>query len=250
MPANYKNKNLKFGLIGKKLGHSYSKIFFEDLFKEQNIAASFDLLEIDDVNRFEQIKKEGYLGLSVTLPYKETIIPLLDELDESARETAAVNCISFKNGKSIGYNTDTVGFALSLSKILINRKELKKALILGSGGAAKAVANVLGKLNIEYKIVSRSPEAGQIGYTALDAKFLKEHKLIINCSPLGMFPSNRTFPDIPYSALDESNILFDLVYNPAETVFMQKGREQGATVCNGLEMLHLQALAAWNIWNS
>jgi shikimate dehydrogenase len=241
---------LKFGLIGKKLGHSFSKIFFDQLFKEQHISALFNLIEMDNIAQFEKIKTEGYVGLSVTLPFKETIIPYLDELDESAAEIGAVNCVFFKNGKSIGYNTDTVGFALSLSKILINRKEIKKALVLGNGGAAKAVSNVLGKLNIEYKIVSRNPESGQIAYADLDSKTVKEHKLIVNCSPLGMLPNTRTFPDIPYSALDESNILFDLVYNPAETVFMQRGKEQNATVCNGLEMFHLQAMAAWNIWNS
>jgi shikimate dehydrogenase len=240
----------KFGLIGKKLGHSYSKIFFDQLFKEQQISATFNLIEMENIAQFEKIKKEGYVGLSVTLPFKETIIPYLDELDESAAEVGAVNCVFFKNGKSIGYNTDTVGFALSLSKILINRKEIKKALILGNGGAAKAVANVLGKLNMEYTFVSRNPESGQMSYADLDTGTVKEHKLIVNCSPLGMFPNSRTFPDIPYSAMDESNILFDLVYNPAETVFMQRGREQNATVSNGLEMLHMQAMAAWNIWNS
>ena len=239
----------KFGLIGKKLSHSYSKIFFDELFKEQHISATFNLIEIENIAQFEKIKTEGYAGLSVTLPYKETIIPYLDELDESAAEIGAVNCIFFKNGKSIGYNTDTVGFALSLSKILINRKEVKKALILGNGGAAKAVANVFDKLGIDYIIVSRNPENDQIAYADLDKNIVMEHKLIVNCSPLGMLPNTRTFPDIPYSSLDESNILFDLVYNPAETVFMQKGSEKGATVFNGLEMLHLQALAAWNIWN-
>lgn len=240
----------KFGLIGKKLGHSYSKIFFDQLFREQQIDGVFNLLEIGNIAHFEKIKKEGYIGLSITLPYKEAIIPYLDELDESAAETAAVNCVYFKNGKAVGYNTDITGFALSLSKILVNRKDHSKALILGSGGAAKAVANVLGKMNIEFKMVSRNPVNEHIGYNELNEKMIREHKLIINCSPLGMFPNNRTFPDIPYLALDESNILYDLVYNPAETVFMQKGSKQGATVFNGLEMLHLQALAAWNIWNS
>jgi shikimate dehydrogenase len=240
----------KFGLLGKKLEHSYSKLFFDKLFLDQNINASFEMIEIDAISQFENIKKSGFSGLSVTLPYKESIIPYLDELDETASAVAAVNCIKFNNGKAIGYNTDVVGFGLSLSKILLDRNDIDKALVLGSGGAAKAVLHVLNQIKINSTVVSRNPKGLQIGYTDLDKKIIEEHKLIINCSPLGMYPNSVSYPEIPYKELNNNHIIFDLVYNPSETVFMKKAKENGAKVFNGLEMLQMQALAAWEIWNA
>jgi len=239
----------KFGLIGKKLEHSYSKIFFDKLFNDEQIEASYDLIELEDISLFENIKKQAYSGLSVTIPYKETIIPYLDALDDSAAEVGAVNAIYFKDNQAIGYNTDVTGFALSLSKLLVNKTVLENALVLGSGGAAKAIMYALEKLHINYTNVSRNPQTGQIDYSAINKKMLEDHKLIINCTPLGMYPNTDTFPQIPYAEINDSHILFDLVYNPAETLFLQKGKEKGATVCNGLEMLNFQALAAWEIWD-
>ena len=216
---------------------------------DQKIDASYDLIELEDISLFENLKKESFSGLSVTIPFKESIIPYLDELDNSAAEVGAVNAVYFHNNKAIGYNTDVIGFAISLSKLLINKGIVENALVLGTGGAAKAVMFALDKLNINYTNVSRNPQNGQISYTDIDKKIMAEHKLIVNCTPLGMYPNIDTFPQIPYAEIDDSHILFDLVYNPAETVFLQKGKEKGATISNGLEMLNLQALAAWELWN-
>jgi shikimate dehydrogenase len=240
----------KFGLLGKKLEHSYSKKIFDKLFLDHNINANFEVIEIDSISKFENIKNAAFNGLSVTLPYKESIIPYLDELDETASAVGAVNCIKFIDDKTIGFNTDIVGFGLSLSKILLEGNDIDKALVLGSGGAAKAVIHVLNQMQIKSTVVSRNPNSSQIGYTDLDKKIIEEHKLIINCSPLGMFPDITSYPEIPYKELNNNHIIFDLVYNPSETVFMKKARENGAKVFNGLEMLQMQALAAWEIWNA
>jgi len=241
---------LKLGLIGKTLGHSFSKRFFENLFREKRIEGSFDLIELNEIAAFEPLKKQGFDGLSVTIPYKEAVMPFLDELAESAKAVAAVNCIEFlPDGRLCGHNTDVIGFGNTLMPLLEGRK-IDKALVLGSGGAAKAVCFVLKNLGITPIIVSRMPKANQINYKDLDKKILSEHKLIVNCSPLGTFPNVDTYPNIPYQFLSKSHILYDLVYNPEETSFMQKGKEQGALVCNGLEMLHKQAEAAWEIWKN
>ncbi len=239
---------IKLGLIGKKLGHSFSKRFFENLFFEKQLKGSYELLELSGISEFELLKTKDFTGLNVTIPYKESVIPYLDELDETAAEIGAVNCIKFcKTGNLKGFNTDAIGFKNSLNSVLVDKK-IGKALVLGSGGAAKAVCFVLTKMNIDFLIVSRSSKAGQLTYKDLNAKLIEEHKLIINCSPLGMFPAIDGAPEIPYSALGKSHILFDLVYNPEETLFMKKGKEKGAAVCNGLDMLYGQAEAAWKIW--
>jgi shikimate dehydrogenase len=241
----------KLGLIGKKLGHSFSKRYFENLFQEKNIQGSFDLIELENISAFEAIKKENYRGLSVTIPYKESIVPFLDTLDESALAVGAVNCIHFlENGQLRGYNTDLIGFEQSLKPLISERTDIKKALVLGTGGASKAVCYVLKNLGIGYKIISRNPDKGMMSYSAVDAQLLTDYTLIVNCTPLGMFPEVNIAPEIPYEALTEKHLLFDLVYNPEETLFLKKGKESGALVKNGLEMLYLQAAAAWKIWNS
>jgi shikimate dehydrogenase len=241
----------KLGLIGKKLGHSFSKRYFENLFQERDIHGSFDLIELEEINAFEAIKKQDYKGLSVTIPYKETIISYLDELDESAAAIGAVNCIHcLENGKLRGYNTDLIGFEQSLIPLISERTDIKKALVLGTGGASKAVGQVLKKLSIDFVIVSRDKAKGQLSYSEISQEILEDHFLIINCTPLGMFPEVDAAPEIAYESLTKQHLLYDLVYNPEETLFLKKGKERGATIKNGLEMLYLQAEAAWKIWNS
>jgi shikimate dehydrogenase len=241
----------KLGLIGKKLGHSFSKRYFENLFQERGIHGSFDLIELENIKEFESIKKLDYKGLSVTIPYKETILTYLDELDESAAAIGAVNCIHFlENGKLRGYNTDMIGFEQSLNPLISERTDIKKALVLGTGGASKAVCQVLKKLSIDFVLVSRDSEKGQLTYSEISREILEDHLLIVNCTPIGMFPDVNAAPEIPYECLTKKHLLYDLVYNPEETLFLKKGKEKGATVKNGLEMLYFQAEAAWKIWNS
>ncbi len=243
----------KFGLIGYPLGHSFSKKYFTAKFETENIDALYDLYELEDISMFTGLKLTPDLsGLNVTLPYKEKIIGFLDELDVTAQKIGAVNVIKFlhtpKGLKLRGYNSDAIGFQKSLTPIL--KSHHTKALILGTGGAAKAVKYVLNNLAIESVFVSRNLKEGVISYRQIDENLLQEYKLIINTSPVGTFPNVNNCPEIPYQFLDASHILFDLVYNPTETLFMQKGKAAGATVKNGEEMLTGQAEAAWQIWNS
>tara|TARA_Y100001980_G_C14540398_1_gene318100 strand:- start:1503 stop:2084 length:582 start_codon:yes stop_codon:yes gene_type:complete len=187
-------------------------------------------------------------GLNVTTPYKREIIPYLDKISEQSKKIQAVNTIQFgKNGKKIGHNTDIFGFERSLLEI--TSKLPKNALILGTGGASSAVAFVLEKHKINYIYVSRNPSLNQINYNNLTPRFLKKHKLIINASPVGTFPRINLCPEIPYDAIDETHILFDLIYNPLETLFLNEGKKRGATISNGLKMLEYQAEKSWEIWN-
>lgn len=242
----------QFGIIGKKLDHSFSPRYFNSKFQKEGIEdAIYRLFPLEDIAFFPKLlmTESNLSGLSVTIPYKESVIPFLDELAESAAAVEAVNCIEFlPNARLRGHNTDVIGFGDSLMPLLEGRT-IEKALVLGSGGAAKAVCFVLKNLGINPIIVSRNATSNQINYKDLDKNIISEHKLIVNCSPLGTFPQIDSFPDIPYPFLDESHILYDLVYNPEETCFMKKGKEQGALVTNGLEMLHQQAEAAWKIWS-
>jgi shikimate dehydrogenase len=238
-----------FGLIGRSLSHSFSRNFFLNKFSEENIIADYQLFELPVIADFTALIKSnaGLKGLNVTIPYKQEVVPFLDELDASAMETGAVNCIAFQSGKSIGYNTDVFGFKKSLENTGLN---FSKAIILGSGGASLAVRHVLNLNNIEYKIVSRTPrKVNEIGYAALNAEIIDVHKLIINTTPLGMYPDVDSFPLIPYEHLTHEHLCFDLVYNPEETAFILKAKEMGAQVKNGLEMLYLQAEKSWEIWN-
>lgn len=243
----------QFGLIGFPLGHSFSKKYFSEKFQNENIDARYDLYELSNISEFPNLRNSIKLsGLNVTIPYKEQIIPLLDKLDDTATSIGAVNVIRFdydNNGKATltGFNTDAIGFENSLKPFL--KPHHKKALILGTGGASKAILYTLQQLGIECSYVSRSTREGQLTYSDLNEEILNDNLLIVNATPLGTFPKTDACPDIPYQFLTDKHLLFDVVYNPAETLFMKKGRDAGATVLNGEEMLIGQAIAAWEIWN-
>lgn len=242
---------LKFGLVGRDISYSFSRGYFANKFDKENLPYSyvnFDLQSIDELKAI--IKNTPNLkGLNVTIPYKEQVIPLLDKLNKKAKKIGAVNTIRFtKNHKLIGYNTDFYGFKKSLQPHL--KSHHKKALILGTGGASKAIAYALKKLKIEHHFVSRSPKKGvTFLYTDLTDKIISEHTIIINCTPIGTFPKVNECPHIPYSALTENHILYDLIYNPEQTKFLKQGFKTGATTINGLEMLRLQAEKSWEIWH-
>lgn len=242
----------QYGLIGEKLGHSFSKRFFTEKFEKESIDAKYDLFELAKIDMIADLFTEKKpCGLNVTIPYKEQVIQYLDDIDQEAKEIGAVNTIQFRNvnGKIIkkGYNTDVIGFRDSLLPLL--KEHHKKALILGTGGASKAVAFVLGKLGIEYKYVSRRAAEGSFTYGDLTQEVMAEYTVIVNSTPVGMFPKVDAAPEIPYQYITEKHLLYDLIYNPEETLFSKKGKEQGATTKTGLDMLYGQALASWKIWN-
>ena len=241
---------IKYGLIGFPLGHSFSKGFFTEKFAREGIDAQYLNFEIPDATMLLDVLRENpeLRGLNVTLPHKQAVIPLLDELSDEAREIGAVNVIRIRDGKLKGFNSDIIGFTESIRPLL--QPWHKKALVLGTGGASKAICVGLNRLGIEWTYVSRSPREGMLTYDDITAETLQQHTVIVNCSPVGMFPKVDHAPAIPYELLCTKHLLFDLVYNPEDTLFMQKGRAQGATVKNGLEMLHLQAVASWEFWHS
>jgi shikimate dehydrogenase len=244
----------KYGLIGYPLGHSFSKNFFNEKFSSEGIDAEYVNFEIPSIKDFPNVLLENptLQGLNVTIPYKQQVIPYLDELDEDARQIGAVNVIKVirpEKGKVrlVGYNSDVIGFSGSIEPLLEPRH--RKALILGTGGASKAVDYGLRKLGLEVKFVSRRKQEGMLTYEELTPEVMDDYKVIVNCSPVGMFPHTDECPQIPYELLTPNHLLFDLIYNPDVTLFMKKGKERGAIVKNGLEMLLLQAFGAWNIWN-
>ena len=237
-----------FGLIGKSLGHSFSAKFFNGKFRAEGIDADYQLFEIDDLSTIDQLIAEHNLeGFNVTIPYKESIIPYLDGLTKEAHDIGAVNCVVISNGHKIGHNTDIVGIEASLHWLDIDSNP--KALILGTGGASKAVQYALKRRGIEFKVVSRDASRGDITYTELSAEIIAEHKLIINTTPVGMSPNVEQAPAIDYSAIGPEHRLFDLVYNPAKTQFLTFGQEQGAKTMGGMLMLQTQAIASWHLWN-
>ena len=244
----------KYGLIGFPLGHSFSISYFNEKFQNEGIDAKYMNFEIPVIENLPVILASNpeLKGLNVTIPYKEKVIGYLDDLSTEARAIGAVNVIKVtrKGGKSIlkGYNSDVIGFTRSIEPML--EKFHKKALILGTGGASKAVNYGLKSLGLETQFVSRSPQKGCILYEAITPELIKEYNVIVNCTPLGMYPNSNECPDLPYEAMDSHTILYDLIYNPDETLFMQKGAAKGATVKNGLEMLLLQAFASWEFWHS
>ncbi len=240
----------QFGLIGKTLGHSFSKSYFEDKFRKEQIQnASYDNFPLKSVEEFKTlVKNNSFSGINVTIPYKVSIIPLLDELSEEVQSIGAVNTIQFKDDKLIGYNTDYIGFHNSIKPFLKNTME--QALILGTGGASKAIVYALEKIGVKCLCVSRSPKENQLNYEELNEFVLKHHLLIVNTTPLGTSPNINECPDIPYQYITENHLLVDLVYNPAETLFLKKGKEKRATILNGKSMLVHQAEEAWKIWNS
>lgn len=245
----------KYGLLGYPLTHSFSKRYFTEKFENEKIDSTYENFEIDNISKFPEIIKNNpeIVGLNVTIPYKEQVIPFLNDLNESAREIKAVNTVVVKRtGDEVylkGYNTDTYGFETSLKPFL--KEHHKKALILGTGGASKALKYVLTKLGIGY--ISASIEElkeNEIRYEEIDEKMMAERTLIINGTPLGTYPKVDTFPNIPYQFITEKHLLFDLVYNPEVSVFLQNGKEKGATIKNGYEMLLLQAIKSYEIWNT
>jgi len=237
----------KYGLIGFPLSHTFSPDYFKKKFDSLGMTDTqydaYPLATIEEVcPLFTQLK-----GLNVTIPYKKTIMPFLDQLSIEAKAIGAVNTVSIApDGTTIGYNTDVYGFEQSLVPLL--RPNHKKALVLGTGGAALAVCFVLKRLNIDFVLVSRQEKEGIFTYNKLTESIIKSHHLIINTTPVGMSPQSDKCPNIPYEAIGTSHILYDLVYNPTETLFLKKGKVQGAVGKNGLEMLHLQAEKSWDIW--
>lgn len=254
----------EFGLLGYPLGHSFSRAFFTEKFSREDIDAEYLNFELPSIDALPQLLAEhpNLRGFNVTIPYKQAVIPYLDELSDEARAIGAVNVVkvspsprSPRGGKSLkGYNSDIIGFMDSIRPLL--QPHHKKALVLGTGGASKAICRGLEKLGIEWRYVSRHPSltggdgGGSFSYSDITPALLAEYTVIINCTPLGMFPNIEAAPTIPYAALSPRHLLYDLVYNPEVTEFMRQGRRFGATVKNGLEMLHLQALASWEFWNT
>ena len=243
----------KYGLVGYPLKHSFSIGYFNEKFSSEKIEAEYINFEIPDINNFPEIiqANPNLHGLNVTIPYKEKVIPYLDELDKQAAAIGAVNVIKIirnKGGKPklIGYNSDIIGFTQSIQPLL--QSHHKKALILGTGGASKAVFHGLKNLGIEAKFVSRTARFGMLTYEELNAEIIKEYTVIVNCTPVGMYPKVDACPDIPNEAITSEHLLYDLLYNPNITLFMKKGEAKGAVTKNGLEMLLLQAFAAWEIW--
>ena len=235
----------KYGLIGYPLGHSFSISFFNEKFQDEGINATYENFEIPTINA-------NLRGLNVTIPYKEKVIGFLDSLSKEAKEIGAVNVIkvTHKGNKTLlkGYNSDVIGFTKSIEPML--ERFHKKALILGTGGASKAIEYGLKTLGLQTVKVSRSEKPGTMQYSEITPETIKKYNVIVNCTPCGMYPKADECPNLPYEAMDNRTLLYDLIYNPDETLFMKKGKAQGAIVKNGLEMLLLQAYASWDFWNS
>ena len=238
-----------YGLIGYPLGHSFSRAFFTEKFQREHINAEYRNFEIPEASQLLDIVREtpNLKGLNCTIPHKQAIIPFLDELSDEAREIGAVNVVKvMPGGKLKGYNADIIGFMDSIRPLL--KPHHRRALVLGTGGASKAVCAGLSKLGLEWMYVSRTPKEGQLTYADLTEDVLAGYQVIVNCSPVGMYPHVDETPALPYHLLTKDYLLYDLIYNPEMTRFMQLGQARGATVKNGLEMLHLQALASWKFW--
>ena len=242
-------KMKRYGLIGHPLKHSQSRFYFNEKFEHEGLDCRyqhFDLKSIEEIHEVMETYPD-LCGFNVTIPYKEAIIPLLDEIDPTAKEVGAVNVVTIQNGRLKGYNTDVYGFSQLLERAL-KGKEVEHALVLGTGGASKAVRYVLKQKNIPFSTVSRSPEKGDYTYETLTDEILRQNHLIINTTPLGMAPKFDDFPDLHYQALSNKHILIDLIYNPKETAFMELGRTWGAKVYNGWQMFEEQAKKTWEIF--
>ena len=242
-------KSRKFGLIGKNIDYSFSMKYFTEKFKKENLDCTYSNFDIENISLIESIlQKNGISGYNVTIPYKQEIIKFLDEIDEVAKAIGAVNTIKKIDNKNIGFNTDCIGFEKSLIPLIENKKP-DSALILGGGGASKAVKYVLKKIKINYSTVSRKEGKSEFIYENLNDVIINRFKMIINCSPVGTFPNINKCPNIPYKHLTKEHVLYDLVYNPIESLFLRRGRELGCKTKNGLEMLEIQANESWRIWN-
>lgn len=240
----------KFGLIGKHLGHSFSKAFFTDKFQQEHTDAIYENVELSEIDEIKAVFATGsFSGLNVTIPYKEAVIPFLDELSNEATAIGAVNVIAFRDGKTIGHNTDAFGFHQSIKPFLTNRHE--RALILGTGGASKAVAYVFQSIGLDVIYVSRVPQgAKQFAYSDINEHMVNACKVIVNCTPVGTFPNIDESVPFPFAFLTEEHLVIDLIYNPSQTRFLAQSANAGATTLNGLSMLKEQANKAWQIWNS
>ncbi|MCO6489113.1 MAG: shikimate dehydrogenase [Phaeodactylibacter sp.] len=244
-----------YGLIGYPLSHSFSRRYFNEKFRQEKMSGHhYELFPLEDIGELPALlaAHPNLKGLNVTIPYKQQVMAYLDELSEGAAAVGAVNTIKIREGKLTGYNTDVYGFEQSLRLFLeeSNAAAGLQALVLGTGGAAKAVVYVLARMGIPYRMVSRREAPGQLIYQELNETLMQDFRLIVNTTPLGMSPKVETCPDIPFQHLGPKHLLFDLVYNPGETAFMARGKRRGAAARNGLQMLHLQAEKAWEIWNS
>ena len=239
----------RYGIIGFPLGHSFSRAFFTEKFHKEHIDAEYVNFEIPSAHLLPEIVRSNphLRGLNVTLPYKEAVIPMLDSMSDEAREIGAVNVIQVREGRLKGFNSDIIGFMGSLRPLL--KPWHQHALVLGTGGASRAIRVGLERLGLDWTYVSRTAAEGRLTYAALTPEVMEHFQVIVNCSPVGMFPKVDVCPDIPYHLLSPRHLLYDLVYNPEETLFLKRGAQQGATIKNGLEMLHLQALASWEFWN-
>jgi shikimate dehydrogenase len=244
----------KYGLIGYPLGHSFSISYFNQKFADEGINATYENFEIPSIDDLPEIidRYPNLRGLNVTIPYKEKVIPFLDSISPEARAIGAVNVIRVVHQKNKtllkGYNSDVIGFTQSIEPML-DPKWHKKALILGTGGASKAINYGLKSLGIEPVFVSRYERPGTIQYQSITPDVVREYNVIVNCTPLGMYPNTDECPQLPYEAMDSHTILYDLIYNPDQTLFMRNGAKYGAEVKNGLEMLLLQAFASWEFWH-
>jgi shikimate dehydrogenase len=242
-----------YGLIGYPLGHSFSKQYFSEKFAKEGLNdCSFEAFPIPSIDLFPALLRENpeLKGLSVTIPYKEQVLKFVTEISEEVKYIGATNSIKIDGNKLTAYNTDIIGFEKSFTKLL--QSHHNKALVLGTGGAAKAVQYVLSKLGVEFLVVTRGEnlQVGFINYKMIDEQMMKEYSIIINCSPVGMSPNENVSPDIPYRLITTQHYLYDLVYKPSKTLFLQKGEENGALIQNGYEMLLIQAEASWEIWNN
>lgn len=241
-----------FGLIGKPLAHSFSPHYFAQKFQKESIDAAYGLYELDKIEDFKLLcQQRSFSGLNVTIPYKQSILPYLSMLDETAKAVGAVNVIKFihHSGEVLlkGYNSDVIGFHDTLVPLL--QSHHKSALVFGTGGASKAVEYVLRRLNIEVQLVSRTARKSVLAYEQITPELIRKFQILVNATPLGTFPQIDTCVDIPYQNITNKHLLYDLVYNPQETLFLRHGKEKGAQVINGYAMLHRQAEAAWEIWN-
>ena len=243
----------RFGLVGKNISYSFSQKYFSEKFQKLGLTnLRYENIDIPEIEEFPFViyqKEENFKGFNVTIPYKQSIIKYLDAVDDTAKEIGAVNTIKMsESNKLIGYNTDIYGFKKSIEPLLQGHH--KKALILGTGGASKAVEFGLKMLNIETKFVSRGVSDNSLLYSLLDKSIVEEYTVIVNCTPLGTYPNIEDRPSIPYEYLSDKHIVYDLIYNPSESAFLKAGKQQGALIKNGLEMLELQAEKSWEIWNS
>lgn len=240
----------KFGLVGKDIDYSFSRTYFGEKFKSDKLPYTYENFDIPSIQLFPKIISENQdlKGLNITIPYKEKVIAFLDDLDPDAAEIGAVNTVKIHNNKLTGFNTDHFGFKKSLEGFLPLKQ--KTALILGTGGASKAVAYALNSLGFNYQFVSRNPNSRNLSYAELNRELIENHFLIINCTPLGTYPAVEQYPDIPYQFLSSDHLLFDLIYNPEKTEFLKRGALRSARIVNGADMLKFQAEKAWEIWNS